>query len=288
MSFINEAIERKDPNYLGHGPSDLKRKIVKSIFVDPLRIDGLEKTRANHLIIALEGLTPQIWQELKKLINMKLTISLGAFEYDICPANPDSFAKLKEKLDQALEFKPSEIWLDHFRFDGNWERIEGTNIPNIHPECNFCQNKDRVQILSELAKKVMQHINNQTKVGYFAVPLKKEEIPQLVIGLGQDHFELGKIFDLISPMLYHKMIKKPTGYISEYVSWLQGQTQQPILPIIQIKDMPDDLEDQLTEQEIGQTFKEAIKPPSIGVSFFYWTHALETGKTKIITNLFTS
>ena len=50
--------------------------------------------------------------------------------------------------------------------------------------------------------------------------------------------------------------------------------------------MPDNLDDRLTENEITEAFNEAKKPPSEGVSFFYWTHALEKNKTYIISKLF--
>lgn len=255
--------------------------MIKSIFVDPLKVEGINKSGANHLIITLNGLTPESWKKLQNL-KMTLSISITAFDSGGCPADPKAFEKLKAAVDRALKYKPAEIWLDHFRFDGRWE----DGFSNMHSPCKFCQGKSRVQILSEIAKKVMSCVNNRSKIGYFAVPFKPTDVPQLISNLGQDHSLLGKIFDLCSPMLYHRMIKKSVNYISDYVSWIYQQTERPVLPIIQIKDMPDNLPDKLTEPEITEAFKEAIKPPSQGVCFFNFTQALEKNSTNTISKLF--
>lgn len=259
--------------------------MIKSIFVDPLKIEGIEKSGVNYLIVVVNGLDELIWQKLKSL-GAVLSISIGALDHGGCPANPTALTKLLERIEEALKFKPEEIWLDHFRFDGHWEAIEGSLIPGLHQDCPWCKGKNRVKVLADLAKDVMDQVNGKAKVGYFAVPFKSEEVPQLVDSLGQDHTVIGKIFDLSSPMLYHRMIKKPVSYISEYVGWIYSKTGKPVLPIIQIKDMPDSLEDKLLEEEITQAFDNASKLPSSGVSIFYWTHALEKGKTILISQLF--
>lgn len=110
-------------------------------------------------------------------------------------------------------------------------------------------------------------------------------MPKIYSELGQDHCTIGKIFDLSSPMLYHRMIKQPVQYISEYTKWLFNTTGKPVLTIIQIKDMPDDLEDKMSEKEITQAFQEAARTPSEGVAIFWWQHALEKNKTQIISKL---
>jgi hypothetical protein len=82
------------------------------------------------------------------------------------------------------------------------------------------------------------------------------------------------------------MIRRPVSYISEYVKWLSQKTKKPVLPIIQVKDMPDDLPDELSWDEIREVFNQARKLPSKGVSFFTWGHALEKGKTDLVRELF--
>lgn len=261
--------------------------MVESIFVSPLQLDGIEESRANHLIVITEGLSKDIWERLRRL-NIDLGISVNAFGPDGCPATPQAKEKLFNKLRGALEFNPKEIWIDHFRFDGHWEAIKRNKIPGIHLPCEFCSGKTRADILGETAREVMNLVGGKTKVGYFAVPFRDSEVPELITGLGQDHSIIGKIFDLSSPMLYQQMIKKPTSYISEYVKWLSDKTQKPVLPIIQVKSMPDDLEDTISEDILTSEFQEAIKKPSIGVCFFWWVHALEKGKTGVVQKLFSS
>lgn len=259
--------------------------VIKSIFTSPNHLEKIEGSGANHLIVVNNGLDQVAWDRLKEL-NIDLSISVNAFGPDGCPANPQAKEKLFHKVSNALKFQPKEIWIDHFRFDGHWEAIEGNRITGIHPPCEFCEGKTRTNVLKETAQEVMNLVGDSAQVGYFAVPFKDDEIPELVTGLGQDHSVIGRIFDTSSPMLYQQMIKKPTSYISDYVRWLSDTTQKPVLPIIQVKSMPDNLEDTITKDIITSEFQEAIKEPSIGVCFFWWTHALEKGKTGIIKRLF--
>lgn len=261
--------------------------MVGSIFVSPLHLEGIENSGANHLIVVNEGLNQDIWGKLKSL-GIDLSISVNAFGPDGCPANPQAKEKLFNKLRYILQFQPKEIWIDHFRFDGHWEAINGNKIPGIHPPCEFCSGKTRVDVLRETAQEVMNLVEGKTRVGYFVVPFRDNDVPELTRGLGQDHSVVGKIFDMSSPMLYQQMIQRPISYISEYVGWIYDKTQRPVLPIIQVKSMPDDLKDTISEDIITSEFQEAIKEPSTGVCFFWWVHALEKGKTGIIKNLFSS
>lgn len=261
--------------------------MVESIFASPLHLEKIENSGANHLIVVNEGLNQNIWDKLKSL-GINLSISVNAFGPDGCPANPQAKEKLFNKLRYVLQFQPKEIWIDHFRFDGHWEAIDGNKMPGIHLPCDFCDGKSRARVLEEAAEEVMDLVRGNAQVGYFAVPFKNEDIQELIAGLGQDHSVVGKIFDMSSPMLYQQIINKPTSYISEYVTWLYNKTQKPVLPIIQIKSMPDNLEDTISEDIITSEFQEAIKKPSIGVCFFWWVHALEKDKTGVIQKLFTS
>lgn len=259
--------------------------MIKAIFIDPENLDGVKDCGPNYLMVAGENLNDKTWQHLRNL-RMTLGISFVAFDQGGCPASTDARQKLLDRVTRFLKYYPTALWLDHFRFDGHWETTEGTKIPGVHQDCKWCKDKNRIEVLSGLAQEVMMLTSNQIKVGYFAVPFKGEEVLHLVSCLGQDYVVLGKIFDQVSPMLYHRMIKKPTSYISDYVKWIRRQTIKPILPIIQIKDMPDDLEDRLSEEEITLSFQEATKFPSSGVAFFCWPHAIDKNKTSIIQKLF--
>lgn len=258
--------------------------MVESVYVHPLKIDGIEKSGANHLIVTDEGLTPEVWEKLQKL-GVDLTISIRVFEKEACPLDPKSQERLFAKVDNTLKFFPKQIWLDYFRFGGECTAISDSDVKDTHQDCDWCRGRDRQESLSELASKVVNYVGGKSEVGYFAVAFNDDQSSHLAKSLGVDYARLGRVFDVFSPMLYHRMFGKPVTYISEYTKWLAEQTKKPILPIIQIKDMPDDLEDKISDEDIRQAFYEAIKSPSIGVCFFWWVHALEKNKTGIVSNL---
>ena len=292
--------------------------MIKSVFVGlNLPIENYEKLGeigANHLIIPLTSITKEKRQFVEKL-NSKLGISISCFGTNACPANPLSMNRLIDSVKKSLDLRPDEIWLDHFRFDGVWESTfakisvnDGYLIADTHKPCKWCKGKKRVEIIARIAKDVRKLVENKVKLGYFAVPFKKKEIPDLVIQLGQDHELLGKIFDITSPMLYHRMINKQVSYISEYVKYIskfnlpagkannsarlaQHKSRQ-VIPIIQVKDMPDlpaqagNLVDKLTKVEFLRSYRETIKSPSKGVSIFSWEHAIEENKVSWINEVF--
>lgn len=250
-------------------------------------LEALRQSGANELIVWLEELTPKRWQKLRNL-GIELEIALGAFDHDFCPLDPESKLKLGQKIKRALVFDPRIVWLDHFRFGGYWEGIKNGQIPDLHLECRWCRGKDRAVKLAQIAKWLKSQIPKGVELGYFAVPFRAEEEPLLISSLGQDHRLLGGFFDVISPMLYHRMVKKPVDYISEYVDYLHRLTKKPILPIIQVKDMPDDLPDEFDQKEMKLAFQSGARPPSEGVAWFSWNAAIEKGKTQIIEEIFTA
>ena len=260
--------------------------MIESIYIDSNQTDGLEKTRVNHLMVVGRNLTPKSWENLKKF-NAKLSIAIDAFDKGECPANPESLGKLSERIEQALKYQPSEIWLDRFRFGGDCTDINDSDADRAHQPCQFCKDADRVGFINGLAGTVQEQANDRAKIGYFTVAFFSDRAKKLKNALGLDYQKLAKFFDLSSPMLYHRMLHEPVEYISEYVSWMVETTGKPVLPIIQIKDMPDDLPDKMSENEIWEAFNEAKEEPSIGVAIFWWQHALEKNKTSIVSGLFT-
>ncbi|MCH7951990.1 hypothetical protein IH980_04620 [Patescibacteria group bacterium] len=124
-------------------------------------------------------------------------------------------------------------------------------------------------------------VDEKIRLGYYAVPFKEKEHREWIGLLGQDHRVLSRVFDFVSPMLYHRMLGKPVRYIGEYVRYLNNFTiEARILPIIQVKDMPDDLPDELSLEDIEEVMQEALTPPSIGVALFTWDHVIEKGKVE--------
>lgn len=226
------------------------------------------------------------WQKLQGL-GVRLSVAVNALEKgeDVCVLDLQVQKRLLERLDNVLQFQPEEIWIDRFRFGGDCTDISEEDVKKTHKECQFCEGKNRTESITEFGEQLIQYINGRSKLGLFAVAFKDIEAPGLAQALGIDYSRLGRVFDLFSPMLYHRMMGKPVSYISDYTKWLAEKTGKPVLPIIQIKDMPDDLEDKMSEEDITEAFNEAIKDPSSGVCFFWWAHALEKGKTGVVAKL---
>jgi len=237
----------------------------------------LDEIGANHFILSESRINRENIKQFNKL-KCKIGICVDCFGEDGCPANPASFGKLRVKIDNALKYKPNEIWLDHFRFDGRWE-VRTQKLAKVHKECKFCIKKSRFKVLLNIANKVRKYVPKNVEIGYFAVPFKHEEYSDLVTILGQDHKLLAKYFDAISPMLYHRMIRKSVDYIHEHVEYLKNlKFSAEIIPIIQLKDMPDDLEDKLTIDEFKHACDASVMPPSSGLAIFSWDQAIEKNK----------
>ena len=261
--------------------------MTKSVFVGLWGKRGdylaLRDIGANHFILSHSRVDRSYFGFFRKAV-AKVGLCIDCFGKDGCPANPASFGKLRVKIDNALKYKLDEIWLDHFRFDGRWE-VRTQKLTEVHKDCKYCGGKSRSKVLENIVSEVKKHVPKNVKIGYFAVPFKHEEYSDLINILGQDHKLLAEYFDAISPMLYHRMIKKPVVYISEYVKYLHKLTKKFILPIIQIKDMPDSQPDKLTKEEALGAAKEAVKPPSKGVSIFLWEHAVEKNKIHLLEDM---
>ncbi len=242
--------------------------------------NSLHASGANEAIAWMEKLNPTRIKQLKEW-GVKVSLSFSGFDDSICPLNPKSNSRLRNLINQAIMIHPSGVIIDHFRFSGHWENQKRI-LENIHGVCPYCQGKDRGQELAKIAKSVRKSIPKSIEVGYYAVPAKYTDITVL----GQNHELLGQIFDYISPMTYQRMLNRQVKYISEFTQYLFSLSHKLVIPIIQVKDMPDKLNDGVNEEVLSQEYEEAIKPPSAGVAWFSWDGAIEKNKAEIISKLF--
>lgn len=264
--------------------------MIKSIFVGNVKekeiISSLSKLNINHIIIEQNNLTVSLrnFLEVKK-ITIGLWIAAFTREIPYCPANPTDRENVIQIIKNISKLKINEIWLDHFRFEGRWE-VNG-KIINTHQPCKYCKKKNRIEVLVQLTKDIKRIIKNKKiQLGYFAVPYTTHNKQTVKNKLGQNHKELMKYFDIISPMVYHRMLGEQPRFIHKTVNYISSLTDKPILPIIQIKDMPDDLKDTITRNDIKTFYTQAIKKPSSGNCFFLLDHALETNKLDILINCY--
>ncbi len=244
----------------------------------------LRQAGATGLIAGMGGLTSERMDNLRE-VGLSIGVCISAFDQGDCPVNPTQQNKLRQNIQETLGWNPRQLWLDHFRFDGRWE-TQTDSFENPHQECQWCRGVDRAKFLHSTAEEIRKLVPKEIGLNYFAVPFSKGNRLEVARTLGQAHEIIALAFDCISPMLYHRMIGKPVSYISEYVKWLANATGKPILPIIQVKDMPDTLPDTLKGKEMQRAYQEAAKTPSIGVAWFSWDAAVEKQKTYIIKDVF--
>ncbi len=236
---------------------------------------------ANETVAWMERLNPTRFQQLRDW-HVKVNLSFGGFEDEICPLNPQSTDRLKKLIKSALEYQPSGIIIDHFRFRGRWEQSEGKlKYVLAHEPCEYCQGVDKGRELARVAGWIRKIVPKEMELGYYAIPVKYDEFSQF----GQNHELLGKVFDYSSPMLYHRRINKPVEYIHQFTEYLSDLTSKPIVPAIAVKDMPDNLPDQIDESVLQQEYDKAIQAPSAGVCWFSWDGAVEKHKTEIIAKI---
>ena len=272
----------------------MEKKIVLYLgpSVKDYPISQLAKMGVTGLMVEEKHLTKSRSGTLRDL-GFEVGIAVGALPGGrVCPVSPAAKAYLEHKLRKAVSFDPDIIWLDHLRFEGRWEAVKVDRdtkeyvYRSVHDACRWCRGKVRSKEVVTLAKWAKSLVPKSTPLGYFAVPFKLGEHTKLAHELGQDHRLLGKFFDCISPMLYHRMLGKPVRYIGDYVRYLNNLTiEARILPIIQVKDMPDDLPDELSLEDIEEAIQEALTPPSIGVALFAWDHVIEEHKVAGVTEI---
>lgn len=179
----------------------------------------LQRTGATGVMAVLERLSHKRGEQIRD-VGLRVEVVVRALPGgDICSVSLAAWRFLKSHLTKAIQFKPDVLWLDNFRFEGHWEASRN-DLKGSNSWCKFCRGKMRQKIISDLARLARKFVNDQVKLGYYAVPFKEVEHREWLELLGQDHRKLSMIFDYISPMLYHKMMGKPVSCIGEYISYL--------------------------------------------------------------------
>lgn len=236
---------------------------------------------ANEGVAWMERLNTKRLQQLWDW-KVKITLAFSAFTDDDCPFSPNSRIRLENLLKQAVNHRPNGIILDHFRFWGKWEQSEEKlkYVPT-HQTCTYCKGKNKGFELAKITDQIKKIVPKNVELGYYAVPFDYDKFSQF----GQNHALLGKLFDYISPMLYHRMLDKPVEYVHEFTQYLVDLTGKPVIPTIAVKDMPDDLTNQVDESILKEEYAQAIKSPSTGVCWFSWDGAVEMNKTGIIAKI---
>ncbi len=131
-----------------------------------------------------------------------------------------------------------------------------------------------VQEITEEAKKIKPDI----LANIHAVPWRMNDFGGAArVIAGQDLTAISKSTDLISPMCYSHMVKRPAPWINSVVNDVYERTQSIIIPSIQVKEAY--LTEIFSVSEFENALLEALKAPSQGVIFWSWD-ALEKDPKK--------
>jgi uncharacterized lipoprotein YddW (UPF0748 family) len=212
-------------------------------------------------------------------------------------------AKLKQIERLVRDHGVDGVWLDFIRYPVHWEvrrpRLRQTcfcpvclarfvkdtriRIPasagttakraawilDNHNERFVRWKTERIAAFVERARQVVKAINPKVTLGLFGVPWRTDERDDAIRTIvAQDYAKLAPFVDVLSPMVYHRMVGKRVGWIADFSRYLRRLTDKPILPIIQACSLPDALSD----AEFATAVRYAMEAPSAGVIVFSFKH----------------
>ena len=216
--------------------------------------------------------------------------------------------KLSIVKEIASTIRPDVVSLDFMRFPTTWEIIPADATPASLRNFCFCdrcvrgfQQAASVVVPSSLetvpkraawilanhhaawvrwktglitsfvaeAAREVRAIDPAIEVSVHVVPWAESVFDNaLVWNAAQDVAALAGHVDYLSPMIYHKLIGRPTEYIRTLTAELAAKTNRRILPSIQTAEIVK--EGQVSAEEFKQSLDYALAPPSAGTLIFHW------------------
>lgn len=193
----------------------------------------------------------------------------------------------------------SGIWLDFIRYPGRWEHpepllpdscycsrcltlfqaVKGVQFPsglstaesagwirtNAHIKWVDWKKEQIVSFVRDARRLVDQYSKErELLLGAFLVPWKKSDQNGAVsFRLAQDSQLLAPYLDVLSPMVYHKMVGEPVSWIGETTDYF-AETGVPVWPIIQAEDVGKD--------ELAQVIQGLNESKSDGMLVYTYRH----------------
>ena len=214
------------------------------------------------------------------------------------------------------------IWLDFIRWPCHWEvlepRIEQTsfdsvslsafeNDTRIHIPEDFQTPEERAawilahhldtwtrwkcDVITEYVcelRRVVKSYGSDKILGLFGVPWRDSDFDGAITKVvGQDYRELGRLVDVLSPMVYHRMCGKDIRWIGEITSYVHEKGGgKPVWPVIQAMG---DSSKSLNAHEFGQAMTTALNAVgSEGLIIFTLAEAIEESKRNEMIHVFSS
>lgn len=137
----------------------------------------------------------------------------------LCPVYPGLFEeRLSLFLEATCEIKPDFVGLDFFRFPLFWEGI-GESMEVKTCSCESCSaDGRRSEVIREYAEVIMEKIEG-LRACVHLVPFTIGEVQEAT---GQDPQALAGAGLVLSPMLYHKLLKREESFVGEALKLLES------------------------------------------------------------------
>ncbi|NLF01314.1 MAG: hypothetical protein GX601_10095 [Anaerolineales bacterium] len=226
--------------------------------------------------------------------------------YGANPSLPELRQERLAALEQLARDHPVDgVWLDFIRWPGRWEsphpRLARTSfdpatvarfsadtgialppgdVPTVARDVLGRYAEEWVEWRCEqitswvaAAKAALGRLQPGALLGLFGVPWRLNDYDGAILRImGQDYRTLGRLVDVFSPMVYHRMCGQPPSWIHDVTAEVHRMSDRPVGPIIQSVDEPD----VLSADEYGQALDVALdSPSSAGVIVFTLAGMLE-------------
>jgi hypothetical protein len=216
--------------------------------------------------------------------------------------------KIDQVRSLVADCHPYAVSLDFIRYFVFWEKVDPDRAPETLPQTCFCPvclsgfEKEMGVVLPDglaaTAEKAAWILSNHASewtewkcrtisraverlaaaareidpavmVNLHAVPWRADDFGGAVRSVaGQDLARLAPFVDVISPMCYHHMVRRPPAWVHDVVAEMAARSGASILASAQVSEAY--IAEALTPAEFRGAAAEAIKPPSIGVVFWSW------------------
>ncbi len=235
-----------------------------------------------------------------------------------CPTDPAFRQYRVKQLENLLDrFDVAGVWLDYFHWHAQFEdphpilpetcfnasclrafeKSSGIKLPShdAAAAARFILSKHeaawrqwRVQVLESWARDLREVVKKrrpQARFGVFHCPWTDEEYSGARVRiLGLDLQRLNGLFDVFSPMVYHKRMGRTTDWVGEYIRWLSVRAgASRVWPIVQAQDDPDPV----SAKEFEEVMRHGAASGADGIMMFT-TRAVaqDPAKTEVLRRLY--
>lgn len=231
------------------------------------------------------------------------------------PTNVDVFQAVLKKVQKIITTSEVDgIWLDFFRWPCHWESPN----PNLHQTSfddrtidlflkekqitipndisnSIVRNQwilnnhltswtefkcDQIVRLAEKVRRFVMLENKNVIIGLFHIPWTDKDFDGAIKKIvGQDLSRLSPHIDIFSPMVYHAMCGKSSQWVEKMITYVNQETNKPVLPIIQSMNIPREI----TDIEFNATLNSGLQAQgSAGIIVFNIKSLSEAKLTKLI------